>query len=96
MTDKNLHSSFDLLYDMKTMDDVEKVANGESHCFNTSIEEVADTFLSLGIELPNCLSRFKGTETIWLCSDGTWSKDEPTAEEEEKHKFKRTRINSPF
>jgi hypothetical protein len=96
MKNQKLHPSFDLFYDMKTMSDVEKVARGESHCFNTSIEDVVDMFLSLEIELPNCLSQFKGTQTIWLCSNGTWSKEEPTIEDEESHIFKRTRVNSLF
>jgi hypothetical protein len=55
---------FDLLYDIKTMDDVEAIAKGLPHHSSDIVSpyELADLFIELGLELPDCLKNVKREE----------------------------------
>lgn len=89
---QKLHPDFDLLYDVKTMADVETIAKGEAHCSDADPEELATLFKDLKLPLPDCLSEFKGYTTIWVCNDGSWSTIEPLCEE--AYKYRKTKISS--
>lgn len=81
---------FDLLHDIKTMDEVEAIARGEPHNTSASLQDIVDTFISLDMEVPECLSTITPTHDIWVCNDGTWISYEPPIEE--MHKYRKTRI----
>lgn len=88
-----LPSVFDLLYDIKTLDDVECIANGSPHASDADPEDLVTLFKEQGMDVPNCLSALTGYKTIWICCDKTWSEDMPL--DEDIDKYRKVKI-SPF
>ena len=88
---KKLHSDFDLLYDLKQMDEVERIARGESTHSDASPEDLVDLFTELRIEVPECLKSVTGTTIIWVLDDGTWLSEEPN--KLSKDKYQKVKIN---
>ena len=53
---KDFPREFDLAYDVKTMEQVERIANYEGDCSDAEPAELADLFQKLGMEVPACLT----------------------------------------
>ena len=68
--DTNLPYDFDLLWDVKTLAEVEIIAAGEGHCSSAKPEDLLALFLDLELEVPECL---KPCDLIFIHTDGTWS-----------------------
>ena len=47
---------FDLLFDVKTLEDVKIIANYGPHCSDASPQDLANLFITLGLDLPPCLN----------------------------------------
>jgi hypothetical protein len=92
MSERNLPYEFDLHWDLKTMDDVEKIAKGEAHHSDATIKDLIDLFELMKMSVPDCLNVGYPTETIWLCKDGTWTETEPSSDV--VHLYVKTRINT--
>jgi hypothetical protein len=87
---RNLPYSFDLLYDVKTMKDVEMIASEQAHHSDATPEELVSLFIEEELPTPECLSSFKSLMTIWVCKDGSWLPYKPTFEE--LHKYQEVKI----
>jgi hypothetical protein len=84
--------AFDLLYDIKTMEEVESIARGEPHKSNVRPESLVTLFLELGLEVPSCLEGIPSYIEIWVKNDGTWQYFEP--QDDEKFSFRQALIKS--
>ena len=71
-TSGDLPYAFDLNWDVKDMDDVKRIAAGKSHCSDADPEDLLALFQDLGLEVPECLEKFK---LIYIHTDGTWSNE---------------------
>jgi len=56
-----LPSVFDLLWDVKTMEQVERISRFEGDCSAASPEDLVELFLQEGMAVPDCLSGFSST-----------------------------------
>lgn len=75
---KELPYTFDLFYDIKTMDDVKKIAYGEPHCSDATPEDLVTLFIDLGLPVPDCLNGVMPNMDIYVYPDGIWEQaDEP-------------------
>ena len=81
---------FDLLWDVKTYEQVERIAKFEPDCSDAEPEDLVELFQQENLELPECLKSFACMQTIWICRDGTWLAYEPLSEE--AHKYRKTSI----
>lgn len=81
---------FDLLWDVKSYEQVERIAKYEGDCSDATPEDLVELFQQENLEIPECLSDFAPQQTIWVCSDGTWITYEPLREE--AHTYRKTRI----
>jgi len=77
-----LNFQFDTIYDIKFMYEIEAIAKGEASHSDASPEDLVDMFEDLGETVPDCLSEYRGTSTIWILPDGTWLPYEPLSHEE--------------
>jgi hypothetical protein len=71
---------FDLLWEVKTMEQVETIAKGEADCSDAGPHDLYDLFQSQGMDIPNCLEKFK-THYIWVHQNGHWQVDKPLPDE---------------
>ena len=81
---------FDLLWDVKTYEQVERIAKFEGDCSDATPCDLVELFQQENLEIPECLKAFAPVETIWVCHDGTWLYNEPLSEE--AHKYRKARI----
>ena len=73
---------FDLLYDIKTMDDVEHSAAGtDGGVHGASAEKLRDLFIREKLPLPECLLGHPYKEVVYLSNNGTWTAHEPLSHE---------------
>ena len=74
MTSTRLPYDFDLHWDVKTMEDVERIANGEGHCSDADGNDLVDLFILHDMEIPECLTEnnYFGTEVIHIFPNGVW------------------------
>jgi hypothetical protein len=72
---------FDLLYDVKTMRDVEAIAKGEGHCSDATPDDLIELFIAQDLEVPECLLAHldKSRKCIWVHPDGSWLSYNPVA-----------------
>ena len=77
---------FDLIWDVKTMAQVEVIANLEADCSDASPYDLYELFESEGMDIPKCLEGFK-SKYIWVHENGNWLKDKPLPDE--MHGYKR-------
>ena len=82
---RQLPYEFDLLYDIKYMYEVEKIANDEPSHSDASASDLVELFIKLRMELPKCLVGTLVKTPVWLCNDGTWSFIEPLFDEQHKY-----------
>ena len=54
MSDR-LPPDFDCLYDIKTMEDVERIAAGDPHHSNATVDDLIECFITCKLEVPQCL-----------------------------------------
>lgn len=96
-TDK-LPYSFDLYWDIKTMEDVEEVANGSFNPSGIDGDDLADEFKKLGLPIPDCLrvNGYLGTREVWLTYEGTWFDAKPSGYLEDQIQKVKVKINSRF
>lgn len=92
MSSEKLPYSFDLHWDVKTLDDVERIAKGQGHCSSARPEDLVELFLDLEMEVPACLEGVNPMMTIWICQDHSWQNYQPLPDE--IHKYHRTRVRS--
>ena len=50
---------FDLLFDIKTMSEIERIANGDSSHSDATSQDLIDLFIELNISIPKCLKSCK-------------------------------------
>jgi hypothetical protein len=81
---------FDLLWDVKSYEQVERIAKYEGDCSDASPEDLVELFQQEGMDIPECLADFAPQITIWVCKDGSWLPYEPLYEE--LHKYRKTKI----
>ena len=72
---------FDLLYDVKTYEQVRRIANYEADCSDASPQDLVDLFIEEGMVVPECLSDVSPTRYIWIHENYTWTNDEPLPDE---------------
>ena len=89
-TEYELPYVFDLLWDVKTYEQVERIAKFEADCSGAEPEDLVELFQQENLEIPECLKSFAPVQTIWVCCDGTWIPREPP--QKEAHKYRKTRI----
>ena len=63
---KELPYVFDLLFDVKTLEQVERIAKYEGDCSDATPEELRSLFISEGLDLPECLEGVNRTDTEML------------------------------
>ena len=80
--ERELPYDFDLLYDVKTYEQIERIANYEGDCSEASPEDLVDLFQQLKMKVPKCLASFAPRITIWVLPDGSWLPYEPLEHEE--------------
>jgi len=78
--DRNLPYSFDLLWDVKTMGQVERIAKFEADCSDADPYDLYELFESEGMEIPECLKGFE-TESLWIHENGHWQASKPLPDE---------------
>lgn len=91
MTNRELPYVFDLLWDVKTYEQVERIAKYEGDCSEATPEDLVELFQQENIPLPECLIAFAPQITIWACKDGTWIDYEPATEEANNYRKVRIR-----
>ena len=71
---KKLPYDFDLHWDVKSFEEVERIANGEGHCGDATGDDLVDLFEVLDMEVPACLAEngHYGTMDIWITTNGLW------------------------
>ena len=89
---RELPYDFDLVYDIKSMMDIEMIAKGEPHRSDASPSDLVEMFQDLKLPVPKCLEGVLPMMTIWVESNGTWQSYKPLPEE--MHKFRETRIRA--
>lgn len=88
MPEERLPYVFDLLYDLKHMDEVKAIAAGEPRASSATPEDLKKLFISQGMEVPECLENVhvpEESKVVWICKDGTWQYHEPPYEEKYKY-----------
>ena len=88
---QTLPYDFDLHFDIKTMDEVEQIARGESHRGDATPGELVEMFHAHNMPIPHCLKHFKPKKAVWLHRNGTWSESEPL--EHEKSDYRKAIID---
>ncbi len=89
----DLPYEFDLLYDVKSIEELYSVFKGELHCTNAENWELEELCKIYAIPLPASYkpSLKEGFPTIvWISNNGYYQNYAPTYEE--KHKFQRMKI----
>ena len=90
MPNNELPYIFDLLWDVKSYEQVERIAKYEGDCSAATPEDLVELFQHEGMDIPNCLADFAPQQTIWVGSGGSWLPYEPLYEE--AHKYRKVRI----
>ncbi len=83
---------FDLLHDIKTVEELHRVLNGEPHCTDAKPWELEELCEQFSIPLPEGYSKHlkKGfPTTVWIDDNGCYQDWAPTVEE--AHRFQRMR-----
>jgi hypothetical protein len=86
MTEPTLPYDFDLLYDIKTMQEIEAIANDEGSHSDASPDDLVTLFKDNDLPVPDCLSAYHGNTTIWIKDDGTWSALTPEKDNEQEYR----------
>lgn len=81
---------FDLLWDVKTYEQVERIANHRGDCSDASPADLVELFQQEDLALPECLLRYSPQLTVWLHEDGTWISYKPL--QEESFRYRKARI----
>lgn len=71
-TSGDLPYAFDLHWDVKDLEQVERIAAGKPDCSDADPEDLLALFIDLALEVPACLEKFK---LIYIHTDGTWSNE---------------------
>lgn len=79
--ERELPYEFDLFYDIKTMKQVQNIAEGKPDCSDAEPEDLVTLFNELELEVPECLKSFNAKQTIWILPNGTWLDYEPLKDE---------------
>jgi len=80
MTKNNsLPYEFDLLFDIKTYDEVDLVANYQHSASDASPEDLVELFQKHDLPIPDSLKSFVPVIHIWILPNGTWLDHEPLA-----------------
>jgi len=88
MTNQDLPYVFDLLWDIKTMATVEKIAKGITQASAAKPIDLYLLFESEGMVIPECLLECK-SEIIYIEANGTWLTEPPLFEE--AHRFRKAK-----
>lgn len=74
---RELPYDFDLLWDVKTMEQVERIANYEGDCSEATPEDLVVLFGQCDLPVPECLESFTPIIELWVLPDGEWVDKEP-------------------
>ena len=90
MSKRELPYVFDLLWDVKTYEQVERIANHEGDCSEAEPEDLVELFQQENLEIPECLASYAPQIFVWIQKGGTWIDYEPLPDE--AHKYRKARI----
>jgi len=79
---------FDLFFDVKTMEQVERIARGEGDHSSATPYELYEMFEGQNLPIPECLKVYTNPY-IWIDQTGTWQKEKPP--EHDMFRFKKAR-----
>lgn len=90
MSTRELPYIFDLLYDVKDYEQVDRIARGEPDCSDADPQDLVALFKQEGLALPPSLKQYGAHIDIWVHKNGTWLRYEPLPEE--MHNYRKAKI----
>lgn len=79
---RELPYEFDLLWDVKSYAQVERIAKYLGDCSDATPEDLIELFQLHEMKVPECLSTCTPIIYVWILPNGTWLSYAPLAHEE--------------